>query len=337
MPLVDVLASGAIYLGSNVVCDGFVFDRPYRIQTHIHEDHMNNFDKSKGLQDIFMSPETYALLVAERNADLEYRDNLFQIDRAKKHNLDDGSSLSLIPSNHMLGSCQVELELPSGQRIGYSGDFGWPLDRIIQVEQLVVDSTYGSPSSVRKYTQDLAEERLLKVILERLRYGTVHVKAHPGTVERVLHILGGNIDVPILASDRLIREVEVYQSHGFAIAELVALDSDAGAHALGQKSYVRLYSKGDGFRNELIDGTSVTCSAFMINDDDPLKQFSERSYSVALSNHADFNETLDYIKATGASMVVTDNTRNHGVELAIAITDRLGVTAKPSSNAEISG
>ena len=36
------------------------------------------FDKSKGLQDLLMSPETYALLVAELNADLEYRDNLRQ-------------------------------------------------------------------------------------------------------------------------------------------------------------------------------------------------------------------------------------------------------------------
>lgn len=337
MPLVDVLASGAIYLGSNVVCDGFASGYPYRIQTHIHEDHMSNFNKSKGLQDIFMSPETYALLVAEHNADLEYRDNLFQIDRSKSYNLDDGSSLSLIPSNHILGSCQVEIELSDGQRIGYSGDFGWPLDRVIEVEQLVVDSTYGSPRSVRKYTQDLAEERLLKVVRERLRYGTVHIKAHPGTIERVLHVLGGNVGVPILASDRLIREIEVYQSYGFASAELVAISSDAGVYALNQRSYVRLYSKGDGFGNTQIDGTSVTCSAFMVNDDDPLKQFSERAYSVALSNHADFDETLDYIKATGASMVVTDNTRNHGVELAIAITEKLGLTAQPSSNAEISG
>ena len=284
------------------------------------------------MQDIFMSPETHALLVAEHNADLEYRDNLLQIDRCGNHELDDGSRLSLVPSNHMLGSCQVALELPNGKRVGYSGDFGWPLERVIQVDKLVVDSTYGGPSSVRRYSQDLAEERLLDVVRERLRYGTVHVKAHPGTIERVLHILGGNIDVPIVASDRLIREVNVYQSYGFAIAELVMLNSDEGLDALSRRSCVRLYSKGDGFRNEQIEGTSITCSAYMINDDNPLKQFSDRAYSVALSNHADFNETLEYIQATGAEMVITDNTRNHGVELAIEIMAELGVSARPSNN-----
>ena len=62
-PIVDVLASGAVCLGSKVVCDGFAEGYPFRVQTHIHDDHMGEFDKSKGFQDFLMSPETYALLV----------------------------------------------------------------------------------------------------------------------------------------------------------------------------------------------------------------------------------------------------------------------------------
>ena len=64
----------------------------------------------------------------------------------------------------------------------------------------------------------------------------------------------------------------------------------------------------------------------------PLKEYSDRAYSVALSNHADFNGTLAYIEATGAKKVITDNTRTHGLELAIAIKNHLGIDAKPSSN-----
>ena len=332
-PIVDVLESGAVCLGSKVVCDGFAEGYPFRVQTHIHDDHMGDFDKSKGFQDFLMSPETYALLVAERNADLEFRDNIHQVDQGDERVLDDGSTLSLFPSNHMLGSCQVALELPDGLRVGYSSDFGWPLNEIIKVDELVVDSTYGSPTSVRRYTQEQAEECLLNLVCERLRHGSVHVKAHRGTIERVLHVLGGNVGVPILASERLIREVTVYQNHGFAIGDLYALDSDAGQSATKERSYVRLYSKGDGFGNEPIGGTSVTCSAYMANADDPLMTYSDRAYRVALSNHADFNETLEYIEATGARRVVTDNTRNHGVDLAVAINNRLsGVQAEPSTN-----
>ena len=332
-PIVDVLASGAVCLGSKVVCDGFAEGYPYRVQTHIHDDHMSDFDKSKGFQDFLMSPESYALLVAEHNADLEFRDNIHQVDRGDERVLKDGSKLSHFPSNHMLGSRQVALELPGGLRVGYSSDFGWPLNEVIQVDELVVDSTYGSPTSVRHYTQGEAEDCLLNLVYERLRHESVHVKAHRGTIERVLHVLGGNVGVPILASGRLIREVEVYQNHGFAIGDLYELDSDAGQSAMKERSYVRLYSKGDGFGNEPVGGTSVTCSAYMANDDDPLITYSDRAYRVALSNHADFNETLAYIEATGAKRVVTDNTRNHGVDLAIAINERLtSVQAQPSTN-----
>ena len=96
-------------------------------------------------------------------------------------------------------------------------------------------------------------------------------------------------------------------------------------------AYIR---RGDGFRNEITDGgTTIVCSAYMTDYDEPLKSFSDRAYSVALSNHADFNETLEFVRETNAKVVVTDNTRNHGHDLAIAINQRLsGVTAMPSTN-----
>ena len=333
-PVVDVLRGGAVCLGSKVLCDGFADGFDYRVQSHIHDDHMGGFDRSKGLQDLLMSPETYSLLVAERNADLGYRDNLIPIPRGRTHELADGSILSLYSSGHMLGSCQVALVLADGARIGYSGDFGWPLGDVIQVDTLVVDSTYGSPRSVRNYTQAKAEERLMEVVCERLRHGPVNIKAFRGTVERVLDILEGNIAAPIIASNRLIREVEVYQKFGLAAGGLIALDSDSGRSVIQGGSYVRLYSKGDESGNEPPDGTNIKCSAFMpSNADDPLMKFSDRAYRVALSNHADFNETLAYVEASGATRVVTDNTRIHGRELAIAINSRMpGVHAEPSTN-----
>jgi hypothetical protein len=56
------------------------------------------------------------------------------------------------------------------------------------------------------------------------------------------------------------------------------------------------------------------------------------SFGVALSNHADFDGTLEYIKATKAKYVVTDNVRGgHGVELALEIRRRLSIPARPSS------
>ena len=151
----------------------------------------------------------------------------------------------------------------------------------------------------------------------------------------MLHTLEGNVRVPILASERLIEEVTVYQDHGIVLGKLESLDSDFGRSASKDRSYIRLYSKGDGFENEPIADTSIKCSAYMATHSasSPLTKFSEKSFSIALSNHADFLETLEFIVESGAKTVVTDNTRNRGVELAFAINERLsGVSARPSTN-----
>lgn len=328
---VDVLASGAVCLGPDVVCDGFVQSCRFRVQTHLHDDHMADFHRSKGLQDILLSPESFALLLVEHNADIEYRTNLYRVGRGTEHSLGNGSRVLLVPSNHMLGASQVAVELSNGLRVGYSGDFSWPLDEVIEVDELVVDSTYGSPECVRQYSQGKAEQCLISLVCERLRHGSVHVKAHRGTIERVLHVIGGKVGVPILGSKRLIREVEVYKRHGFACESLVCLDSPEGQCATKDRSYVRLYSKGDGFPNEQLEGTSITVSAYMADRSDPQMMYSDRAYKVAMSNHADFNGTLEYVQATRAKRVVTDNTRNHGLQLALSIQQRLGVEATPSS------
>lgn len=322
-------------MGTNVICDGFVEGYSYRIQTHVHDDHMADFNTSKGRQDIYMSIETFALLNAFLNAEIPYRSNFYQIRRGEEYELSDHSKLTLLPSNHMLGSCQVAIELGDKRRIGYSGDFGWPLGEVIQVDELVIDSTYGSPNSIRGYTQAQAEESLLELVCERLRHGAVHIYAHRGTVERALHVIEGNVGVSILGSERLLQEVEVYQNYGIILGKLDSINSEEGKYAVKQRSYIRLYSKGDSFGNEPITDTSIKCSAFMSthSSNNPLMKFSEKSFSIALSNHADFNEILKYIEAIGANLVITDNTRNHGIVLANAINEHLrGVYARPSTN-----
>ncbi len=332
-PRVDVFDNGAVRLGANLICDGYAEGFDFRVQTHVHDDHMGDFNRSKGLQYIFMSKETKALLISEFNADLEYRDNIISLDWGIERELEDGTKLTFVRSGHMLGSAQVVVEHPDGFRCGYSGDFSWPINDVIQVDELVIDSTYGSPASVREYTQGEAESRLQEIVCQRLRRGSVHIHAHRGTIERVLHVLSANVRVPILVSKRLINEISVYQANGFALGTVTRIDSQEGRIALNGQSYIRLYAKGDGFHNELVEGTSISCSAYMARPDDPVVEYSERAFRVALTNHADFEGTIEYIRATGAKTVITDNTRSHGVDLALAINSNFkDVNACPSTN-----
>ena len=160
---IEVYASGAISLGHNVCCDGFLSEASLRVQTHLHSDHMRQFDTSKGMQDIVLSEPTRQLLICEYNADLPHRNNIRGLPESQWHEAD-GSDVLLLSSGHMLGAVQVLVVIPDQMRLGYSGDFRWPLSQVIEVDALVVDSTYGSPESVREFTQGECEERLTSLV-----------------------------------------------------------------------------------------------------------------------------------------------------------------------------
>ena len=71
--LADVSPNGGVVLGGRVVCDGFFANATVRVQTHIHADHMTDFESSKGYHTILMSEPTKELLVVELDAELAYR------------------------------------------------------------------------------------------------------------------------------------------------------------------------------------------------------------------------------------------------------------------------
>src|SRR5256885_1448067 len=148
---IEVSSSGAVLLGAEVCCDGFHSACTARVQTHIHLDHMDDFESSKGFQQILVSEATKQLLFADFNADLPFRSNIHALEAAVPYTVA-SSLVQIIPNNHMLGSVQVAVCLRSGMRVGYSGDFQWPLDDVLQVDALVLDSTYGGPECIREYS-----------------------------------------------------------------------------------------------------------------------------------------------------------------------------------------
>lgn len=329
---IDVTAHGAVRLGPRIVCDGFHHEASARVQTHIHDDHMYDFDKSKGFQHIYMTEATKQLLVAERNADLPYRDNLVALSAGIPVD-HDGEKIELHLNGHMLGSAQVAVELENGLRVGYSGDIGWPTGNIIAVDQLVVDATYGSPDSVREYSQEEVENRLLDLIGQRLRFGPVHILANRGTLHRALQVIAGRFRDPLVGSKRLLKQVQVYRNFGACIDEILVDELPQGRDALASGRFLRFYGKGDRCPANELAGSRIVLSAFGTGPTDPVLDYGPTSFRVALTDHADFNATLEYVKATGARFVVTDNTRGgNAITLAGEIARRLGVDCQPSSN-----
>ena len=330
---IGVSPSGAVMLDDVVTCDGFVYSYPIRVQTHIHEDHMNGFDSSKGFQHILVTQPTYKLLIAEFNADLPYRTN-FEAIPSKQTISRENCQIRLLDNGHMLGSVQVEVTLSNGKRCGYSGDFAWPLEDIIEVEELVLDSTYGSPDSVRKFTQDEANSRFIDLVLEQIKSGPVLILTHRGTLQRAISCLDDAIKIPIIANPRLCRELEVYKQYGYGLATVLSSDAEEAKVALKEGRYIRLYGNRERRPTDPSEASIIRLKAFMGRLDDPVSKHSEKSFEVALSDHADYQETLEYVRATGAKKVITDNSNirgRHGVKLAMALRQELGIEAQPSS------
>ncbi len=327
---VRVSAKGAVQLGEVVACGGFIDGCRVRVQTHVHSDHMNQFTTSKGYQDVLMTAPTRDLLIAEYNADLAYRENIKAINVAQPVQ-QDGCEILLLNNGHMLGSAQVAVTLPDGVRCGYSGDFSWPLESVIQVDELVVDTTYGSPDSVRQFKEEEADQQLAELVVSKLHSGPIFLSAHRGTLQRSLSTLDDCVNCPVIATPKTYKEIEVYRRWGYSLTQVISSDS----------AEAKLLRKGN--RYIFVDGikrgppilpphaTSIILSAFRGSKERPLIEYSQSSYVISLSGHADYTGTVEYVRATGATTVLTDNTRGgHAVELALALQQELGIEAKPS-------
>ena len=331
-PVDVLLPSGAVVLGPDVVCDGFLQSAKVRVQTHIHVDHMDSFETSKGSHQIIASEPTLGLLIAEFDADLPYRSNVKSLKPLQSYTVLD-SKISLLSSGHMLGAVQVEVELSNGVRLGYSGDFQWPLDDVIQVDALVVDSTYGAPNNIREFSQGDCEEQFVGLVHRLIAEGPVTIYAHRGTLQRALQLINDEIGCPIVGSQRLSREVDVYRRFGYTIGPLIVHPSEDATMLMRSGRYVRVYGTGDHAPADLGIGSKIALTAYFTRPDTPVTEYSERAFGVAMSNHADFEGTLEYVRRTNAKFVVTDNTRGgKGHQLATAIRQRLNVEARPSSN-----
>lgn len=328
-PQIAISCHGAIKLGNDVTCDGFVDGYKYRVQTHVHSDHMTHFNQSKGFQTIIMTAATRSLLELE-HYDLQIRENVISLPINGTHT-DGGLKIELKSSGHMLGAVQVAITTPTGDKLGYSGDFSWPLKDVIKVERLVVDSTYGSPDSIRHFSQEDANLFFRETVTERIKTGPIIIKASRGSLHRALELLNGLAQYPIIASRKKIREAKVFEKYGYCFCPLMELESAEVRKLRNEGPYIELYYIGEQILYDRADITTVNLTASWVHGTDPFLELSDSSYQIAISDHADFNETLEYVRETGAKVVLTDSTRGaNASRLSNAIAKKLGIKSQPA-------
>ncbi len=288
--------------------------------SHAHTDHLGAARSSKGIlasqQTIELIESAYGLAVRNRASCTE--------------------NMRLLEAGHMLGSRQLSISCEErGARITYTGDFKTSRSRtvrpieVVDSDMLIMDSTYAD-SLLRFEDNEEVESALQDWTLGKIKNGIVVFSAYAmGKAQELIAILN-EVEIKPLVSRKISRVSRVYNDNGARLDYSSAYDSDESYDSLVHENFVGITdSRGlPSFRAALHAAhnkrvyTAVATGFAKIFRFDTDAQF-------ALSDHADFSQSVDYIEASHSSKVLTygPNARQFAANLS-----REGYDAEPFSD-----
>lgn len=323
----NICNNGTVLIGKYLSCDGFDEERTAGAITHFHGDHISQLES--GLQfyeEIFTSKATRDMLIAIKGDWLKYRGNLKAVSYMNPFDYRD-EKITFYPVVHTLGSAQILVESNSC-RILYTGDFREGTSPI-EVDILVIDSTYGSPAFNKTYPRDCAIKTLVSEVKERLRVGSVCIKANRGKLQESMNILyKADLKVPFLFHKKVVRISKVYKDYGIEIGEFIQIGTEEAEEILRRKQpHIAFYPRGSKVHAEEI------YIILIISDWDTTKpirsKIADKEYIIGLTDHCEFNGLIEFVKQCRPKLVITDAYRCGNAEIfARNIEKRLNIEAK---------
>lgn len=321
-----VTQRGAILLGDSVACDAFEENRPLRVVTHAHADHLVGLKQSlRNCEKVLMTAATRDLVDVMNGSLALTKGPVETLDYGKGIQYGD-ERVTLVKADHILGAAQVLVEDASGNRVAYTGDFRLDGTPVLDCDTLVVEATYGNPSCRRPFKLDV-RELLVSMVEKRLRHGAVYVFGFHGKLQEVMQILhGADVSVPFVMPERVLRVSKVCERHGMRLGCLTLSTAKEGRELLGGNlpcvAFYHMNSRG----NVGLDSSRICVSGWEFHS--PCRQIGEKEHLIALSDHSDFDDLIEYVRRSKPKQVITDNYRmSHGETLAKEIRRRLGIPA----------
>lgn len=314
-----VSVNRAILMGKHVICDGYHPQRHVAVFTHIHDDHIKGFESALGWCDVYVSKPTRELLLVMRREDmsLDYRSNFFGQDYEVPFSYED-EKITLFPVKHILGSCQVLVENGDGVRILYTSDFDMPGTKPVECDVLIIDATHGSQEYVSNYERGKILNDFINTVDNELRNNRpVVIKAHRGQLQEIMGVLSGNLQssAPFLTTKKERSIADVYRNYGYMIKEeILDVESHEARQMIANRNpYVRFSLWTETLEEGAEDVAHIKLGsniAFRGAEHAPWYKIGNR-YSFDLSNHADFNGILDYVRECKPKLVITDSSRSY--------------------------
>ncbi|MDI6691012.1 MAG: MBL fold metallo-hydrolase [Candidatus Bathyarchaeota archaeon] len=319
---------GAIILGKYVACDAFDGTKPLRVVTHAHADHMMGLQQSlKTCQKVLMTKATKDLIDVMRGPLFLMGGFVETLDYGKTIHYEE-ERITFSRADHILGAAQVLVEDAEGTRIVYTGDFRIDGTLALDADILVMEATYGNPSCKRSFDRDV-KDLLISLVKEGLKSGAVQVFGYHGKLQEVMQILrDADVNAPFIAPERVLHVSKVCENHGMRIGRLIPLEEREAVELLKENSPCIIFYHMNA-KNRVVKGAlRIYVSGWEF--DTPCREIAEREYIIALSDHSDFDDLMEYVRRSKPKLVITDNFRiGHADKLAKEISKRFGISALP--------
>ena len=239
----------------------------------------------------------------------------------------DGERITLHPADHILGAAQVLVEDKDEARIIYTGDFRMSSTPVLEADILVLEATYGNPFQVRPFRK-IVETALVSLAESALENGPLYIFGYHGKLQEVMQILHENdISAPFILPEKIFHTAKVCERYGMRVGKVLAAnEEEARDIARRNEPHVAFYHMNSR-RYVSTDCCRICVSGWEFSG--PRRQVGPNEHIVALSDHADFKELLQYVSESKPKLVITDNYRvGDAVVLAREIEKRLGIPAK---------
>lgn len=326
-PKASITRKGAVLLGKHVACDSHDESRPLRVVTHAHYDHLTGLKQSlQKCQAVIMTPATRDLLAAIRGPLFPIVGNVKALNYSETLT-HEGERLTLHRSDHILGAAQVLVEDEDGARIVYTGDFRMSDTPILEADILVLEATYGSPFQVRPF-QKLVKDALVSLVESALKDGPVYIFGYHGKLQEVMQILHSNhVKVPFIMSEKIFQISKVCEGYGMQLGKVLSAIGDEAKEIMVENETYVAFCHMNSKRYVSKDAFRICVSGWEFSY--PRRQIAPNEHLVALSDHSDFKELLQYVSESNPKMVITDNYRVGDAKvLAHEIEKRLGIPAE---------
>jgi putative mRNA 3-end processing factor len=258
--------------------------------SHAHSDHVS---AAKSSNSVISSDQTGQLVECAYGV------------RANRVNLPE--NMALLEAGHMLGSKQLYIEdKRTGARVVYTGDFTVapsktvkPIE-VVGCDHLIIDSTYYGPD-FNFGDKQAAERSMVEWVKGRLEKGSIIFSSYKmGKAQELISIFNGSGITPIV-SDKVASISRIYQHNGVELRYGTVAENQEN-----ESNFVGITENRNfaAFSSVLARLSGIPVYTAMASGFAKLWKMGTDMQFV-ISDHADFNQSKQYIEATGAKHIYT--------------------------------